>query len=380
MTAPQRRSRRANGDGTITRRANGLWQGAAYVTTTRGIRRREYVYGRDRDEVRAKLNQLLSAEQARIPVSHERWTVEAYLSYWLEHVVRPSRAPKTHQGYELAVRLHIVPVIGKKRLPRLATQDVRAVLARVQEGGGSPRTVQFVHAVLRAALETAFREEIVSRNVAKLVRAPAPRSRISRGVSADDARKILQAAARDRLSALYVLALYLGLRRGELLGLRWADVDLEVGRLEVVQTLQRVEGRLQFVRPKTRRSERTIPLPDVVVAALREHRARQAKERLAAGSSWTDSGLVFTSRVGTPVEPDNLRRSWYEVRTVLDAPLRLHDLRHTCVTLLLEAGVAPHIVQQIAGHSALDVTMNIYAHASLEEKRAALRLLSDRLA
>jgi integrase len=176
------------------------------------------------------------------------------------------------------------------------------------------------------------------------------------------------------------VALYLGLRRGELLGLRWADVDLDIGRLEVVQTLQRVDGRLQFVRPKTRRSERTIPLPPVVVSALREHRARQAKERLAAGRCWTDSGLVFTSRVGTPLEPDNLRRSWYEVRKVLDEPLRLHDLRHTCVTLLLEAGVAPHIVQEIAGHSALDVTMTIYAHASLDEKRAALRLLSDRLA
>jgi integrase len=234
--------------------------------------------------------------------------------------------------------------------------------------------------VLRAALETATREEIVSRNVAKLVRAPAPRSRISRGLSATDARKVLKAAAQDRLFALYVVALYLGLRRGELLGLRWADVDLEIGRLEVVQTLQRVDGRLQFVRPKTRRSERTIPLPPVVISALREHRARQAKERLAAGSCWTDSGLVFTSRVGTPLEPDNLRRSWYEVRKVLDEPLRLHDLRHTCVTLLLEAGVAPHIVQEIAGHSALDVTMTIYAHASLDEKRAALRLLSNRLA
>ncbi len=103
-----------------------------------------------------------------------------------------------------------------------------------------------------------------------------------------------------------------------------------------------------------------------MVSALREHRARQAKERLAAGGCWTDSGLVFTSRVGTPLEPDNLRRSWYEVRKVLDEPLRLHDLRHTCVTLLLEAGVAPHVVQEIAGHSALDVTMTNSAHAGRE--------------
>jgi integrase len=138
---------------------------------------------------------------------------------------------------------------------------------------------------------------------------------------------------------------------------RTPDVDLEVGRLEVVQTLQRVDGALTFVQSKTRRSERTIPLPGVAVTALREHRARQAAERLALGPDWTDSGLVFTSRIGTPLEPDNLRRSWHQVRAALDQPIRLHDLRHTRVTLLLEAGVPPHIVQEIAGLSALDVTM-----------------------
>ena len=126
MTPGQRRSRRANGDGTITRRANGLWQGEAYVTTTRGVRRREYVYGRDRDEVRARLNQLLAAEQSNIRVSHERWTVEAYLRYWLEDVVRPTRAPKTYQGYELAVRLHLVPV-----------DEVAVVPAALGVGAGS---------------------------------------------------------------------------------------------------------------------------------------------------------------------------------------------------------------------------------------------------
>src|SRR5215212_5626562 len=135
------------GDGTITRRANGLWQGAAYVTTTRGVRRREYVYGGDRDEVRAKPNQLLAAEQAAIPVSHERWTVEAYLRYWLEDVVRPTRAPKTHQGYELAVRLHIVPRDRQEAVGTPVHKDVRLVLATVQDGGASPRTVEFVHAV-----------------------------------------------------------------------------------------------------------------------------------------------------------------------------------------------------------------------------------------
>lgn len=148
-----------------------------------------------------------------------------------------------------------------------------------------------------------------------------------------------------------------------------------------MQTLQRVGGRLQVLPPKTRTSRRTIPLPGPVVDALKAHKVAQNKERLAAGTRWQDSGMVFTSTVGSPIEPDNLSRSWYKVRAVLgDPPPRFHDLSHTCVTLLLTEGVPPHVVQQIVGHSAIDVTMTIYAHTSLEEKRKALRQLGDRLA
>ncbi|MGL5862860.1 MAG: site-specific integrase [Phycicoccus sp.] len=162
--------------------------------------------------------------------------------------------------------------------------------------------------------------------------------------------------------------------------LQWQHVDLDAGTLQVVQTLQRVGGELLLKMPKTRKSRRTIPLPSPVVEALRAHKVAQGRERLAAGADWHDTGMVFASRVGTPMEPDNLRRSWYWVRAVLPEPRpRFHDLRHTCVTLLLTEGVAPHIVQEIVGHSAIDVTMTIYAHTSLDEKRKALRMLGDRL-
>jgi integrase len=251
----------------------------------------------------------------------------------------------------------------------------------LQDSGMRRRGVQFVHSTLRAGLQNAVRDELVTRNVAKLVQVPSPQYEVGRGLAPDQARKLLDAAKDDRLSALYVVAVYLGLRRGELLGLQWKYVDLDEETLQVVQTLQRVDGRLQLLPPKTRTSRRTIPLPTPVVEALRSHKIEQGKERLAAGPRWTDSGMVFATTVGTPIEPDNLSRSWYRVRTVLDEPLpRFHDLRHTCVTLLLTEGVAPHIVQQIVGHSGIDVTMTIYAHTSLDEKRKALRLLGERLA
>jgi integrase len=182
------------------------------------------------------------------------------------------------------------------------------------------------------------------------------------------------------MAALYVLALYLGLRRGELLGLCWQDVDLDESKLEVVQTLQRVGGSLRLVPPKTEDSARTTPLPPPCVEALREHKKRQFAERADAWPDWEDHDVVFPSRRGTPMEPDNLRRSWSAIRAEVGlGSTRFHDLRHTCVTLLLDLGTPPHIVREIVGHSDIEVTMTIYAHVSLEDKRVALAKLGQAL-
>jgi integrase len=249
------------------------------------------------------------------------------------------------------------------------------------------------------------REEVIPRNVAKLVEVGALKYKVNRGLTVDQARDVLKAALDERLYALHVLALCLGLRRGELLGLRWEDVTLvgcravegeggevdgaecqtcassgvESATLEVAPMLQRVGGALRFVRPKTEDSERTIPLPPVCITALREHKVKQVAERADAWADWEDYGLVFPSRRGTPMEPDNLRRSWGRVRAAAGlAGMRFHDMRHTCVSLL-HLGVAPNVVRDIVGHSDIEVTMTIYAHTSLDDKRAALRMLGDAL-
>jgi integrase len=372
--------RRVNGEGSIWRRKDGRWVAATYARTNEGTEKRVHLYGGTHAEVREKLTALMREldQGATVPVQNP--TVAEYLRHWLADVVRPGRAPKTYQGYELAVRRYLEPALGRRQLRRLTVADVRRLLDQLVARGLGPRMVQFVHAVLRNALENAVREELLARNVARLVQMRSPRYEVGRGLSVAQARALLQAARGDRFAALYVLAVYLGLRRGELLGLRWRDVDLDKGRLEVVQTLQRVDGELRFLPPKTRHSRRTIPLPPPCMEALVQHRRRQARERLAAGSDWREQGLVFATTVGTPFEPDNLRRSWSRIRAVTgDPPARFHDLRHTCVTLLLEAGVPPHVVREIVGHSAIDVTMTIYAHASLDEKRRALERLGDQL-
>ena len=400
--------KRANGEGTISARKDGRYEVKAYVLTTAGKMERKSAYARSYEEARKKLTELLSHSDHGIPVASESWTVAEYLNYWLTHVVRQERRPKTYQGYEGVVRLYLIPGIGKKRLAKLTARDVRVFITQVREAcqcckhgwdaarqepqccvlkGGeccqarlSIRMVQSIHAVLRNALECAAREETIPRNVAKLVKVATPKYKVNRGLTTAEARAALRAAADHRLYALYVLALCLGLRRGELLGLRWTDVDLDGEKLEVAQALQRVGGQLRFVQPKTEDSERTVPLPAFCAAALREHRKRQFAERSEAWPDWDDHGLVFPSRRGTPMEPDNLRRSWRAIRKAAGlGDIRFHDLRHTCVTLLLDLGVPPHVVREIVGHSDIEVTMTIYAHVSLDEKRKALGKLGDAL-
>ncbi|ABD09508.1 phage integrase [Frankia casuarinae] len=391
------------------RESDGMWVGAAYVLMPDGTQRRRPVYGKTADIVREKLTKMQAQSDQGIPAEATGWTMERFLTYWLSDIVTPACKPRTVQGYEVIVRNYLIPAIGKKRLNKLNGVDVRNLLKRVRgtclcclhgtdrrrpvkqrrccavgrccHQAPSARLVQQVHSVLRNVLGAAVREELVGRNVAKLAKVSGPTYKVHRGLSADQASHLLKAAAHDRLYALYVLALYLGLRRGEILGLRWEDIDFEDETLAVRHSLQRVGGHLRVVAPKTRTSERTLPLLPLIAKVLREHQARQDAERETADVNWRETGFVFTTAIGTPIEPDNLRRSWLPLCGVLGLEgVRFHDIRHTCVTLLLNAGVPPHVVREIAGHSAIDVTMEIYAHASLDDKRAALQKLVDELA
>lgn len=392
-----------NGAGSITRRKDGRYMGMAYVTTASGHRKRKFVYGKTWEAAHEKLVELHSMEHSGVPIPDTNATVAQYLTYWLAEEVKPNRRPKTYQGYESVVRTHLVPGLGKKKIRTLRAQEVRAWINRVRaecqcckhgrdaqrrkpeccaagqccKSTLTPRMVQFIHAVLRNGLQHAVREELITRNVAKLVQVTTPSYGTGQGLSASMAKLVLKELRSHRLYALYVLAMTLGLRRGELLGLHWTAVDLGKGTLTVATNLQRVGGELRIVLPKTKTSQRTLPLPPLAVAALREHQERQAQERAAAGMDWREHDLVFPSRIGTPYEPDNLRRSWGPVRRKFGLTHRFHDLRHTCVTLLLDLGVPPHVVMQIAGHSDLEVTMGVYAHASLDEKRRALERLDE---
>ncbi len=225
---------------------------------------------------------------------------------------------------------------------------------------------------LGARHKQALRWEIVARNAATLVDAPRVPHHEIKPFTPDQARAFLDAIRGDRLEALYSVALALGLRKGEVLGLRWDDIDLEKGTLTVRSSLQRIDGKLTLVEPKSKQSRRTVAMPQTVASALRLHRARQLQERLLAGSRWQNRGFVFPTTIGTPMDTRNLTRHFKRALSEAGLPsLRFHDLRHSCASLLLAQGIHPRVVMEILGHSQINLTMNTYSHVIDDLKREA---------
>lgn len=321
---------RNNGEDSIYQRKDGRWEAATYVTTPDGTRRRKRVYGGTRDEVAGKLAKLLADEHRGILTATASPKVAEYLDYWLTHVVSQRVRPLTLRSYTVFVREHLIPGLGRKQLHQLTARDVRMFLARARATPSrspgrktkplSDRTVFHLHAVLRNALQDAVREDLIPRNVTKQVRiSPGHRDEVQ-PLSPAEARKFLDAARDDRLYALYAVALSLGLRRAEALGLAWRDIDLDGGTLTVRQTLQRHGGALHLAPPKTKRSRRTIPLLPTMVTTLKAHRERQATEQKEAGRRWRDHGLVFATPLGTPIEPNDFSRAWMISSTTNPSP------------------------------------------------------------
>lgn len=310
-----------------------------------------------------KLDQLRTQQRAGVDLSAPPRTVGEWLSEWLTDIkATDGTRPATLDRYRSVVEIHLRPALGRVGLRKLTPRDVQRYLTSLA-GTRSPGTVAKVHAVLRSALSDAARFDLVERNVAKLVKVPSGQADERRVPTPEEIRQLLDAAAADRLSDAIVVALSLGVRRGELLGLRWEDVDLPGRTVHVARAVQRSGGELRVVEPKTRRSRRRLPLPLAAVQAFERQGAVQARERLAAGSAWDDQGWVFPSTIGTPLEPRNLERTFTRVRERAGLPwLHLHDLRHACGSYLIAQGVGLRTVMEILGHSTFRLTMDTYGH------------------
>ena len=273
---------------------------------------------------------------------------------------------------------------GSKKISALRPLDIQALYSAMQERGLSARIVRYTHAVFSSALKQAVRWGMLYRNPAELVQLPKQTRQEMRALTSEEASRFLAALKGDRCAALFALALATGMRPEEYLGLQWIDVDPAKATVTVRRALvwRTKGGGWYFTEPKTSRSRRTIPLPTSMVVALAEHKRRQAEERLKAGPGWQDHGFVFATPIGTPLNISNLTRIHFKpalLRAGLPASIRLYDQRHTCATLLLQAGENPKVVSERPGHASVTLTLDVYTHVLPDMQRAAAQKLENLL-
>jgi integrase len=337
--------------------------------------------GQRRADVVAKVRGLEETRDVGVVLTQGRPpTVGAWLTYWHENIAVTRLRPKTFENYGSNIRNHLVPHLGHHRLDRLQPEHVEAAWRALTDEGLSQATVLVNHRILSRGLKVAMQRGRVARNVATLVDAPTVARPEVVPLTSNEVRALLTAAAGVPNGARWSVALALGLRQGEALGLLWEDVDLEAGTLTVRRALQRVKGKgLVLVEPKSFAGRRTLALPPPLIDGLRRHRAAQLEQRMAAAHVWEDGGYVFAQPNGRPI---GARADWgawkrlLQVAGVRDA--RLHDARHTAATLLLQQGVAPRVAMQLLGHSQIAMTMH-YTHVVPELARDAAARMGDAL-
>jgi integrase len=351
-------SKRAHGEGTIRQRADGRWEARLTVDG-----KSKAFYGKTQREVRQKLDEAKRTVHDGLPLPPAALTVAAFLADWLA-MKRPTIKGAMYTRYEQFVRCHIVPHLGAKPLAKLEPHDVTRLYAALAAPDRKPRplstgTIKLVAVMLRGALAYAVKAGLVARNVAAIAEPP----RVVRAerpyLDGEQAKAFLAASAFDRLEALYMLAITVGMRQGELLALRWADVDLDgtvlrgKPSLYVCRSVRPIKGGFEDETPKTARSRRRVVLPLPAVEALRRHRAMQAEERLRAGALWCDVGLVFANERGGYIDRGNLQRRGFN-RLLGRAGLPVipfHSLRHTAITLMLQDGLDAGTIASIVGHA-----------------------------
>jgi len=331
--------------------------------------------------VGGKLASALSDRESGLVFDPRNLTLGKYLNLWLEDSVRDTVRATTFERYEQIVRLHMCPELGPLKLKAVAPAHIRGLYRDKLSSGLSPRTVQYIHVTLHKALKQAVLDGLVPQNAAEAVKPPQVRREEMRPLTPEQVKALLEAARGDRLEALYLLAVTTGLRQGELLGLKWEDVDLEAGKLQVRRTLATAKGGQALTAPKTSKSRRSVSLTRSSVDALKSHLKHQLEEINRAGSLWQENGLIFASEEGQPLKRRNITNSKFRSlrkRAGLSA-IRFHDLRHTCATLLLGRNVNPKIVSEMLGHASIAITLDTYSHVLPNMQNEAAKAMEDAL-
>jgi integrase len=375
---------RANGDGDVFPRKNK----AGKITSYRGAYfgpdgKRRYVSGKTKEEARRALREARANADQGLAFDADNLRVGEYLDRWLSDSVRDTVKATTFERYEQITRLHLKPALGRVKLKALTPAHVRTLYREKLEAGSSARTVRYIHTTLHKALKQAVMDGLIPRNVTEAVKPPQLTREEMHPLTPEQAKLLLQTAHEigNRLEALYVLAIHTGLRQGELLGLKWDDVDLEDGSLQVRRTLTITKSGPVFTAPKTTSSRRSVKLTSNATEALKSHLKRQLAEIDRVGSLWSENGLIFASETGEPLDRRAVTKLKFKplLKQAGLPEIRFHDLRHTCATLLLTRNVNPKIVSEMLGHSSIAITLDTYSHVLPNMRNQAAAAMEEAL-
>lgn len=372
--------KRGNGEGSVYQRKDGRWSGS--ITLEDGTRK--YFYGKTQRETLQKVRTALSEQEKGILITAPQQTVAQFLQDWLENSQKPSVRPRTYERYEEIVRLHLIPTLGRHQLQKLSAQHLQAFYTKKLKDGLSAGTVTSFHNVLHKALDTALKWNLVQRNVCKLVSPPRRKRFETKSLTLEQVHSLLAVTEGHPMEALFKLAIATGMRRGELLGLKWQDIDFAKGSLQVRRILSRIPSKMEGKgyeesEPKTQKSRRSIIIAPFALEALKQHRLRQLEAKLKAGPFWQEHDYVFCTSLGTHLNPtrDALDQLKKLLKKAELPEIRFHDLRHSAATLLLTEGVHPKVVQELLGHSQISMTMDVYSHVLPSMQQDAITRLNS---
>lgn len=374
--------RRGNGEGSIYQRASdGRWLGAITLGyAANGKLRRKVVSGKTRGEVVQALKKLQRQLDDGLPAPDTTLTLSQLLTRWHDDVLRHQVASSAASNYKAIADHHIIPTLGPKKVASILPGDIDRLMSEKMDSGLSVSTVRRIRSVLAQALDQGVRWGSVTRNVASLTRPPKATRKEGRTLTPEQARHLLDTLKGHRSETLYALMLSTGLRRGEALGLKWDDFNPKEGTVSIRRQLTRENGSLATKDTKTARSRRSINLPTRVVEDLKAHKVRQARERLELGPAWQDTGYIFTSSVGTPLDPRNLNREFKIVcQKASLGDWHPHELRHSAASLMLAQGVKIQVVSEVLGHSSIRMTADVYGHILAPDREAAAAAMSATL-
>ncbi|MBU4534072.1 MAG: site-specific integrase [Firmicutes bacterium] len=402
----EKKKRRGHGEGTLYQRKDGWWIGQVSIgRDTEGNPKRATVCGKTQGEVRDKITALRHEQMQGNRINPSKITLGEWLDTWLEHYAKPRVRQTTWEQYEYLARRHIKPALGKVQLRKLQGPDLQRLYNEKLKNGLSARTVRLMHVVLHSALGQAVKDGMVLRNVAQATAPPRVTKKEIKTLAEDQMGVFLDAAEGTRLYPAVLMLLGTGLRRGEMLGLKWQDIDFQEGILYVRRSLVKTNSGSKIQETKTGR-ERSVPVPTDVLRELKAHKARQAQEKLKLGEGYQDQGFVFATPLGTPTAPRNFYRYFRGLLFKMDAtrlaretgkPMKevmkelrksgdgllnditIHSLRHTYATMLLKAGEHPKVVQEILGHASITMTIDTYSHVVPGLKHQAAATINDLL-